>query len=129
MKLSTFAKALNRYVEAGHGSDKVIVELDNGVSGDIEADEITADVVMARPAKTGKAILIQTDTKIIPKEKDRDKPKFAEERTPEDDKSDGKTAKKKNPVFVCPDCGLVLRKTDKFCSRCGRKVAFRTAKQ
>ena len=129
MKLSTFAKALNRYVEAGHGSDKVIVELDNGVLGDIQEEEITADVVMARPAKTGKAILIQTDTKIIPKEKDRDKPKFAEERMPEDDKSDGKTATKKNPVFVCPDCGLVLRKTDRFCSKCGRKIVFRTAKQ
>lgn len=129
MKLSTFAKALNRYVEAGHGSDKVIVELDNGVSGDVEADEITADVIMARPARTGKAILIQTDTAIIPKEKDRDKPKFAEERAPEDDNADGKTAKKKNPVFVCPDCGLVLRKTDRFCSKCGRKIVFRTAKQ
>ena len=128
MKLSTFAKAVNKYIEAGHGTDKVVVELDNVAEGSPPEEDISADVLIARPSKNRKAIVIQTETPVISKEKDRDRPKFAEEKTDEPEEANEKKATKKRTVFVCPDCGFVIRKTDRFCAQCGRKIVFREKK-
>ncbi len=114
MRLKKIKEVFKRYSEIGHDNDKVVIQLNDENE---ERQEIP--VYLVRPNRDRKTMQIIPDGKLTLYEKDRDKPIRA---VVKEESEEGDKKGKKKISFLCPKCGFLLRKTDNFCSKCGRRV-------
>jgi hypothetical protein len=111
MRLDELKKTVDLFVKDGHGGNEVVVSVAEVGFGTAPYSPVV-DVSIGIDWECGQVRITAKDP-IIRKFKDRDKPSpklcmksFGDGMLP----------------YICPECGMRVRKNDKYCSHCGQNI-------